>query len=520
MFDSRAAPDVVRPGPFIQRGSKLVGSGATGVSFEGAAVAISADGSTMLIGGFGDNNDVGAAWVFERANGTWRQQARLVGTGTTAFDGRGGSVALSADGSMALIGGPGADGDRGAAWVFGRANGVWSQQAKLVATGALVNAEQGFSVALSADGSTALIGGPGDDGDLGAAWAFSRVNGTWTQQAKLVGSGATGNASQGIRVALSGDGRTALVGGSADNSGAGATWVFTRAHGLWGQGLKLTASDAAGSPFQGIGLALSADGSTALIGGSADSGNAGAAWVFTRNHRAWSQQGPKLVGAGAVGAAGQGSGVALSGDGNTALIGGPGDNGNLGAVWEFTRANGAWGQQGAKLLGTGVRQPDVVEPGQGFSVALSASGNTALVGDPNDDGGRGATWVFVQGQAVAPPSNHFTVYRIRTSADGTIRFRVTVPGPGRIDVLETAWNDNLARSAVVLQPADGRFVFARRFRAVNYPGSVRITVMPNGQGRRLVAHHTYRVTLRLWVTYTPAGGIYRSIGFHGLHLPG
>ena len=70
-------------------------------------------------------------------------------------------------------------------------------------------------------------------------------------------------------------------------------------------------------------MALSADGNTALIGGPSDSGDVGAAWVFTRSGSTWTQQGPKLTGERRDRRAVFGSSVALSSDGNTALIVGP-----------------------------------------------------------------------------------------------------------------------------------------------------------------------------------------------------
>ena len=67
----------------------------------------------------------------------------------------------------------------------------------------------------------------------------------------------------------------------------------------------------------------------------------------------FTQQGPKLFGSGAVGAADQGQSVALSADGNTAIVGGFGDNAGNGAAWFYTRSGGVWSQQGAKLVGSG-----------------------------------------------------------------------------------------------------------------------------------------------------------------------
>ena len=123
----------------------------------------------------------------------------------------------------------------GAAWVFTRNDGVWSQQgSKLVGIGAVGQAGQGFSVALSADGNTAIVGGPYDNSHIGAAWVFNRNGGIWAQQgSKLVGSGAVGSAAQGVSVALSADGNTAIVGGTQDNVNSGAAWVFTRNGSVW-----------------------------------------------------------------------------------------------------------------------------------------------------------------------------------------------------------------------------------------------------------------------------------------------
>jgi FG-GAP repeat len=417
---------------FVQQGAKLVGSGAVDApplyrgTAQGSSVAVSTNGSTVLLGGPSDNNNLGAVWVFTRnGSGNWSQQgSKLVGSGTVGFPQQGASVALSGDGNTALVGGPYDNGGFGAVWVFTRdVNGNWSQEAnKLLATGAVGLAHQGDSVALSADGNTALVGGGSDSNDMGAAWVFTRdANGNWSQQgSKLVGSGATpspdGTDVQGGSVALSADGNTALLGAIGDTGGVGAVWVFTRdSNGNWSQqGNKLTGSGAGGESIQGASLALSADGNTAIWGGPDDNGLTGAVWVFTRDINGdWSQQGSKLVGSGAVTAGGyvpgQGFSVALSGDGNTAFEGSPNDDSGIGGFWVFTRdGNGNWTQQGGKLLGSGASNG----AHQGASVAISGDSSTAVIGGPYDDAPNvinpvGAAWIFLQNGSTpccSPPS--------------------------------------------------------------------------------------------------------------------
>jgi hypothetical protein len=276
-------------------------------------------------------------------------------------------------------------------------------------------------VALSADGNTALIGAPGGCGPNcpsgGGAAVLTRSGSTWTKQEEL-GSGLhetscdpgfEGLTDFGTSVALSADGNTALVGGPRrcyENCPQGGTAsVFTRSGSTWTrQGEKLTGGGEIGEGLFGSSVALSSDGNTALIGGPADESRAGccgpegrgAAWVFIRSGATWTQQGEKLNGGGEIGEGLFGSSVALSAGGDTALIGGPGDNHEAGAAWMFTRSGSTWTQQGEKLTASG-------ESGKGLfgkSVALSSDGITALIGGPRDEAvqGGGAVWVFVNGR--------------------------------------------------------------------------------------------------------------------------
>jgi PKD repeat protein len=382
--------------PGGQQGGKLVGSGGIGSNIsQGNKVGISADGNTAIVGGYNDNNPMGAAWIYTRNGNQWNQQgSKLVGNGSTGDANQGISVAISADGNTAILGGHQDQSNTGAVWVFKRNNNVWSQQgSKLVGSiSSFGGPAQGLSVALSADGNTAIVGGPQDSASYGAVWVFKRTNNIWSQQgSKLVGSGSIGNSYQGRSVSLSADGNTALVGGDQDSSCKGAVWIFTRSNNIWSQqGSKLVGSGSIGNSIQGVSVSLSADGNTAIVGGSADSAGYGAVWVFKRTNNIWSQQGSKLVGSGSIGNSYQGCSVSLSADGNTAIVGGYGDDNNQGASWIYLRNGSSWIQQGLKLVGTG----NIGAARQGMSVAISGDGNTAISGGSSDSTGYGAVWIF------------------------------------------------------------------------------------------------------------------------------
>jgi hypothetical protein len=357
------------------------------------------------------------------------------------------SVALSADGNTALVGTPGDNSSVGSASVFILKGTTWINQHTLYAPATGANMEIGAgrfgnSVALSSDGNTALVGGPLDNPvtpspsqaiGVGAAWVFNRNDSTWDAGQKLIAPTAgndmeIGGGEFGNSVALSADGNTALVGAPCDNpvttitpeqAGAGAAWVFICTDSTWGSGHKLIAL--ASGPNREIGpgqfgtsVALSADGKTALVGTpinkpstplGGDAG-VGAASVFIRNGTTWvNQHTLRAPTSGAdmeIGAGNFGTSVALSSDGNTALVGAPSDNPEeggsdfipgVGAAWAFIRTDDTW-DGGQKLIAPTSGADEEINTAQlGGSVALSADGNTALIGGSSDNVG-GAAWAF------------------------------------------------------------------------------------------------------------------------------
>ncbi|HUX95513.1 MAG TPA: T9SS type A sorting domain-containing protein [Bacteroidales bacterium] len=469
-----------RSGETWTKQSKLVAEDHIGASKQGQSVSLSADGNTVIVGGHNDNSAIGAAWIWTRIGETWTEQSKLVAEDHSGASNQGFSVFLSADGNTALMGGRYDDSNKGAAWIWTRSGETWTKQTKLVDNDC-PGSHQGWSVSLSADGSTALVGGPYDDDQIGAAWVYIptppptvssftpasgsagtlvTINGAYLgnptaftiggnaaivisndgstlvgmvmpgattgiisistdrgtvnsagnftvtsslpptaqQGSKLVGTGGVaGIQRQGMSVSLSADGNTAIVGGYGDNDYIGAAWIYTRNNGTWTQqGNKLVANDFVGKAQQGVSVSLSADGNTAIVGGNGDNSNIGAAWIYTRTGSTWSQQGKKLEGNDDIGASSHGNSVSLSADGNTAIVGGFRDNSNIGAAWIYTRTGSTWTQQGSKLVGTN----SIGYSYQGYSVSISADGNTAIIGGNGDNSNIGAAWIFTRSGSI------------------------------------------------------------------------------------------------------------------------
>jgi hypothetical protein len=406
------------------------GAGAFGGG-EGGSVVLSADGNTAIVGSREEGKgEGGSVYVYTRSGSTWTEQAKLTPSPGSREFGFGESVALSADGNTALIGDGFGEEEYGAAWVFTRSGSTWTQQTYEPLVGHTIEGEEqgrgrfGTSVALSANGEIALIGGPRGQPETqqGAAWVFKRSGSNWVQQGKMLkgagevsagGSSAT-EAGFGHSVALSASGDTALVGAWRDDGAVGAVWVFERSGSSWvQQGGKLTGGgEEIGEGEFGDSLALSADGETAMIGGTSDSTGVeaiGAAWSFVHTSGGWVQQGPKLTANDEIDASHFGWSVALSSDGDTALIGGPDDNEETGAAWVFRRSGTSWSQQ-EKLTGPG----EIGEGRFGYNVALSSEATTALIGAPGDDAERGAAWLFT-GPPWSAPSGGAPVAPVSSS---------------------------------------------------------------------------------------------------------
>lgn len=374
------------------------GDGDRGDEF-GESVAL--DGNIAIVGSEDEDPDTdspGAAYVFERDEGTWTQQAKLAAADRDpdgADDQFGWSVAV--DGGTALVGAHQRDmsdaAGAGAAYVFERDGDTWIRQATLAVDQKGVDLF-GYSVAL--DGDTALISASNDDTpngqNAGSAFVFQREGTDWSRQAKLAADDGDSDDLFGEAVAL--DGGTALVGASSDEDpngeDGGSAYVFEQDGGEWTQQAKLTAADGEEGETFGISVALSGD--TAISAASRDEPVGGSAYVFERDGGDWTQQ-TKLTAD--DGESGDFFGISVAIDGATTLIGAAFDDdpaqAGEGAAYVFKRDGSNWTQQ-AKLAASDGDENDWF----GFSVALDA--DTALVSankddDPNGENA-GSAYVF------------------------------------------------------------------------------------------------------------------------------
>lgn len=371
------------PASWQARSKLLAPEGGAGDQF-GFSVAL--QGDTAVIGAraatIGDGVGQGAAYVFARRGGFWQFEARLLAADAAAEDVFGTAVALSGD--TVLVGAYGRDiganADQGAAYVFVRSGGAWTQQARLQAADGGARDYFGSAVALSGD--TALVGADGDDiganANQGAAYVFVRSDGSWTQQTKLLAADGAADDGFGFAVALSGD--TALIAAPADYVGAiadqGTVHAFVRGGTAWTLQQRLQAADGASYARFGSALALLSD--TALIGAiGARVGSesyAGAAYVWERSGSSWMQR-VRLTSLSPAAQDYFGSSVALSTEG--ALIGAYSDDigpaFNQGSAQLFLRDDLAWRPQARLQALDGTAQDE-------FGIAVALDGGTALVG--------------------------------------------------------------------------------------------------------------------------------------------
>lgn len=261
-------------------------------SIEGLTHAVlSADGSRAVL------SDGGRGLVYVRSAGVWTQEAILATSPPASYDAYVSALAMSRDGTMAVLGvsltGP--TPVPGLARVFVRSGGSWTEQAVLTASDQAVGDGFGDRTAVSGDGSTIIVSAPGEGTPVpgaGSVYVFRRTAGAWSESAILRRAGASSGDRLGESIALSGDGRRVLAGSGRPNSNRGRVVVFEESGG-WSEVEILAPSGVGTNDRFGAALALSFDGNRAVVATPSDDTSegidAGSLRVFARGGGVWTE---------------------------------------------------------------------------------------------------------------------------------------------------------------------------------------------------------------------------------------
>jgi len=392
-------------------------SGTTGQY--GISVDLNDDGTYAIVGA--PASGVGYAYIYSVSGTTFTQQASINGGSSSGSfqsgDDFGHAVAISGDGTVAVMGAPGYDVsintlNTGDAYVFERSGITWTQRARLgttrLSTDQDTRDEYGHAVDIDEDGTFVVVSALYDDstnsgGDPapGAIYACGPYSGSSYNDFKLTASDGADGDHFGHDVAISGNGSYIIVGAPNKHKtivptkeDSGAVYIYERTGSTFSGATEtiIDNPDPGGYDEFGISVDINYDGTWAAIGSPGDDDaalSAGAVFVYKRTGSSWAQQ-AKLVADDAAGIdqLGDGqAGIQISDDGTKIVAGASGDDPG-GAAYIFERTGESW-KQTRKLTASDAQVNDFYASGSQGGVSMSNDGETVLIGASGEDGGAG-----------------------------------------------------------------------------------------------------------------------------------
>jgi choice-of-anchor B domain-containing protein len=240
--------------------------------------ALAVEGDRLLMGATVQDENRGAAYLFQRDNsGAWSQVARLRPNDPAGVQNLGRAVGLSGD--FAFVSSAAVNEGRGVVYVFQRApSGLWSEHSQLA--GSDLEERDLFGLSLAVDGDLAVVGAQLKNNRTGAAYVF-RYDGTakvWREETKLEGSGMEPNGQFGAAVAVH-EGRVFVGAPGADGS-IGVAFVFERndTDGSWMEAARLAGFG--GEQGAQFGLALGVSESELWVGAPFAASGEGRVYIY------------------------------------------------------------------------------------------------------------------------------------------------------------------------------------------------------------------------------------------------
>lgn len=419
---------------------KLVGWGQERNVGDLLGYSVSGDGGTLVVGSPGhpyrdDGNQyragAGAVYVWIWNGSGWTFQQKLSASGTNARqagDMFGQAVAISGD--TIVVGSPYYDytqsgaailgTNTGSAWIYGRTNGVWALQQKVVlpATSVITaqNSEVTFGYSVAVKGNTVAIGAPGFRLDstnanplanAGGVWIYKKTGTTWAMEQQLLSPHRAQGELFGQTVALADDmivigapGNDTEQNGTATTlTDFGAVYIFRRAGSVWSYIQKITGPGNDRNPTDNFGYSMSYKNGLLVVGapqhdydeaGEEYTIDAGSAYIWSWTGSAWNFE-QKVTAQGLNSrTTNDRFGHSVSTDGSVVVVGAPGQDydasgANLlagaGAAFVYRKVAGTWTQE-ARLVPTGT---NARVAGDSFGWSVAVDGDNMIIGSPNHD---------------------------------------------------------------------------------------------------------------------------------------
>lgn len=297
------------------------------------SVAFDADGTRLAIGVPNEEPSLpgqGAVKVYVRSGNIWTLEQVVVETTPANYTNIGKRVAFSSDGTrlFASSGYTGTASYQGAVYVFLRTGTTWAQEARLIASDPLANANLGGRIAVTPDG-TRLVASCLDISvntvAVKAVYVFLRTGTSWAQEQKVVSADGDSAANFGADVAISSDGSRLAVSnnkGTVDFGSQGVVYTFTRSGSVWSQEQRITHNVPTSNMYFGTNLVMDSTGSNLIISAAtllpSTTSNKPGVFVYSRSGNVWTFNYQIVCSLGSTPSTEQmGHGLSISGDGST-----------------------------------------------------------------------------------------------------------------------------------------------------------------------------------------------------------
>ena len=216
-------------------GTKIVAADGQSQDKFGFSVAINGDGTKIIVGAYKEdfNSDQGAAYIFVYSDGSWTEQIKLRASDGASNDWFGENVAMSGDGTKVIVGARTPADQSGAAYIFTYSSGSWDTGTKIFAADGQAGDRFGEGgVAINGDGTKVIVGATSEDtnGSLAGAvyiFGYNESTSTWSQEAVFRGEAAGDEISDHFGVAINGDGTKIIHGSRKHNYHIGAAYIAT-----------------------------------------------------------------------------------------------------------------------------------------------------------------------------------------------------------------------------------------------------------------------------------------------------